>query len=103
LSSLIKRARREASPPFGPRCYQAQARELLAEHRQHWRGRSHWVVIEATKPRGTAVAWADDPLTAQRVASELAHVAPRSRFVVEQRRARPVLTSAGVSAGRSDR
>jgi hypothetical protein len=67
------------------RCYEKQARVLLSQHRQRWRGQTHWVVIETRKPRGTAVAWADHPQTAQRIAKELKQVAPRRRFVVERR------------------
>lgn len=88
LSSMIDRARREVAPPFVSACYETQARNLLLEHRRRWRGRPHWVVMEAREPRGTAVAWTEDSLTAQCVARELTLVARHSRFVVERRRAR---------------
>jgi len=88
LASMIERARREVSPPFVSRCYDAQARELLARHRARWRGRTHWVVIEACKPRGVAVAWADCPTGAHCMAKELAQLTPHRELLVERRPAR---------------
>lgn len=85
LSSLLLRARREVPPPFVSDCYETQARELLARHRARWRGRTHWVVIEAREPRGTAVAWAEDPTAARHLASELAPLVPRRALVVDCR------------------
>jgi hypothetical protein len=88
LTSVIDRARREVPPPFVPRCYAEQAQSLLAQHRARWRGREHWVVIEAHNPRGTAVAWAADEATAELTARELSQFAVRSRFDVKRRYAR---------------
>lgn len=88
LQSVIE-SRRDLRHLYDQRCYAPAARALLAAHRARWRAHSHWVVVERTRPRGTAVAWTEHPSEAAFIAAELAAVAPAPGFTVQRRRPRP--------------
>ena len=88
LHRVIATARADLRPPYDARCYAPAARALLAAHRHRWQARRHWVVVERTRPRGTAVAWAEDEPSARAIAIELGPLFPSPGFTVQPRRAR---------------
>lgn len=88
LHRVIERSRRDLRSPYDHRCYAPAARAMLSAHRERWRGRHHWVVVERTRPRSTAVAWSVDEAEAQAIAAELTELTPTPGFTVQRRRAR---------------